>query len=126
MPATLALLANALYYVRGVTAIPEGVAVTFAWGEIILLCLLGTAGVLGYVALILRRDRRNERSRRGRTAPWGGCDGVCDVIGVEPVLAGLTGDRWIGACCWLFYRPVASASRRTAMIAQRAGGEPGR
>ena len=58
VPATFALLANALYYVRGVTAIPEGVAVTFAWGEILFLCLLGTGGVIGYVALIFAARRR--------------------------------------------------------------------
>jgi hypothetical protein len=51
VPATLALLANALYYLRGVTDIPEGVEVAVAWSEIAFLCLIASAGVLGYVAL---------------------------------------------------------------------------
>ena len=98
VPATFALLANALYYVRGVTAIPEGVAVTFAWGEILFLCLLGTGRCYRLRGTYLRGATSNEWSRRGRTAPWSGRDGVCNRVGVEPVLAGLTGDRWIGAC----------------------------
>jgi len=51
VPATFALLANALYYMQGITAIPEGVAVTVVWGEVALLCLVGTAGVIGYISL---------------------------------------------------------------------------
>jgi hypothetical protein len=51
VPATLALLANALYYLRAVTAIPQDAAVTVAWGEVAVLCLLGIAGLIGYVAL---------------------------------------------------------------------------
>ena len=58
VPATVSLLANALYYVRGVTAIPEGVKVNVAWGEIALLCLIGIAGVIGYVALFFAARRR--------------------------------------------------------------------
>ena len=58
VPATFSLLANALYYVRGVTAIPEGVRVNVAWGEITLLCLIGIAGVIGYVALFFAARRR--------------------------------------------------------------------
>jgi hypothetical protein len=52
VPATLALLANALYYVKGLTAIPEGVTVNVAWGEIVFLVLIGAAGLLGYAALL--------------------------------------------------------------------------
>jgi hypothetical protein len=51
VPATLTLLANALYYSRAVTALAEGVTVEVAWGEIVFLALIGVAGVLGYVAL---------------------------------------------------------------------------
>ena len=51
VPATFALLANALYYSRGVTAIPDGVVVAVAWGQVAVLCLIGAAGVLGYIAL---------------------------------------------------------------------------
>jgi hypothetical protein len=53
VPATFALLANALYYLRGITAIPDGGEVTVIWGEVVLLCLVGAAGVIGYVALFL-------------------------------------------------------------------------
>ncbi len=58
VPATLALLANALYYGRGITGVPEGVVVTVAWGEIAFLCAIGTAGVLGYVALFFAATSR--------------------------------------------------------------------
>jgi hypothetical protein len=58
MPATLALLANALYYLRGFTAIPEGVGVTVIWSEVIVLCLVGIAGVAGYVALFFAARAR--------------------------------------------------------------------
>jgi hypothetical protein len=51
VPATLSLLANALYYFRGFTAIPEEVTVTFIWSEVVLLGLVGVAGIIGYVAL---------------------------------------------------------------------------
>jgi hypothetical protein len=51
VPATLALLANALYYVRGIADIPEGVEVAVAWSEIAFLCLIASAGMLGYAAL---------------------------------------------------------------------------
>ena len=52
VPATLALLANALYYLKGITAIPEGVTVNVAWGEIAFLVLIGAAGLIGYAALL--------------------------------------------------------------------------
>jgi len=58
IPATLTLLANALYYVRAITAIPDGVNVTVAWSEIAFLCAIGSAGVLGYVALLFAARAR--------------------------------------------------------------------
>ena len=51
VPATLSLVANALYYVRGMTEIPEDVAVVVVWGEVLLLCVVAAAGVVGYVSL---------------------------------------------------------------------------
>ena len=58
VPATFVLLANALYYVSGVMAIPDGAAVNVVWGEIALLFLMGTAGVVGYIALIFAARAR--------------------------------------------------------------------
>jgi hypothetical protein len=58
VPATLSLLANGLYYLRGITAVPEGVVVTVIWGEVVLLCLAGIAGVAGYVALLFAAAAR--------------------------------------------------------------------
>lgn len=57
VPATFALLANALYY-WNITAIPEGAVVTVAWGQVALLLLIGAAGVLGYVALFFAARAR--------------------------------------------------------------------
>jgi hypothetical protein len=59
VPATFTLLANALYYVQGFMAIPQGVAVDVIWGEVVMLCVAGLAGVAGYVALFY--------AARGRT-----------------------------------------------------------
>lgn len=58
VPATLTLLANALYYLQGVTAIPDGVAVNVIWSEVIFLCVVGFAGVAGYVALFFAARER--------------------------------------------------------------------
>ena len=66
VPATLALLANALYYMRGLTEIPEGVEVAVAWSEIAFLCVIAGAGVLGYIALFFAaRSRVNGRVAMG-------------------------------------------------------------
>ncbi|HUQ52224.1 MAG TPA: hypothetical protein VM692_08370 [Gammaproteobacteria bacterium] len=51
IPATLSLLANALYYLRGMTEIPEGAAIVVEWGEVLMLCVVAVAGVVGYVSL---------------------------------------------------------------------------
>lgn len=51
VPATFTLLANALYYLQGLMAIPEDVAVNLVWGEVVMLCVVGLAGVVAYVAL---------------------------------------------------------------------------
>ena len=51
VPATFTLLANALYYLRGITAIPVGASVDVVWGEVAFLGVLGVAGLIGYVAL---------------------------------------------------------------------------
>jgi hypothetical protein len=53
VPATFSLLANGLYYFRGLTEVPEGAAVTVVWSQIAAICLLGLAGLVGYVALFL-------------------------------------------------------------------------
>jgi hypothetical protein len=53
VPATVTLLANALYYLQGFAAIPEGAAVNVVWGEIAMLCVVALAGVIGYVALFV-------------------------------------------------------------------------
>ena len=58
VPATFVLLANALYYLSGVMAIPDGAAVNVVWGEIVLLCLMGAAGVVGYIALVFAARAR--------------------------------------------------------------------
>ena len=58
LPATFVLVANALYYLSGITAIPDGAAVNVVWGEIVLLVLMGTAGVIGYVALFFAAAAR--------------------------------------------------------------------
>lgn len=53
LPATLSLLANGLYYLRGMTDIPEGVPVVIVWGEVLMLCVVAVAGLVGYVSLFL-------------------------------------------------------------------------
>ena len=58
VPATFTLLANALYYVSGITAIPDGVAVNVVWGEVVLLSLMGAAAVIGYIALFFAAAAR--------------------------------------------------------------------
>ncbi len=59
VPATLTLLANGLYYLQGLTAIPDDAAVNVVWGEVVMLCAIGLAGVAGYVALFFAaRGRR--------------------------------------------------------------------
>ena len=58
MPATFTLLANALYYLSGITAIPDGVAVNVVWGEVVLLSLMGAAAVIGYIALFFAAAAR--------------------------------------------------------------------
>lgn len=51
VPATFTLLANALYYLQGITRIPEGAAVNVVWGEVAFLGVLGVTGLIGYAAL---------------------------------------------------------------------------
>jgi len=58
VPATFVLLANALYYVSGFMAIPDGAAVNVVWGEIVLVLLMGTAGVIGFIALFFAAGAR--------------------------------------------------------------------
>ena len=70
--------------------------------------LSGCAGVLGYVALFLAAGARVSGRDHHRAATWRCGDGVCNCVGVEPVLAGLAGDRWTGARCWLSHRLVTS------------------
>jgi len=88
VPATFVLLANALYYVSGVIAIPDGAAVNVVWGEIVLLVLMGTAGVIGYVALIF--------AARARVS---GLVAICLLLGVAAlvyaIVLGLT-PLWLG------------------------------
>jgi hypothetical protein len=59
VPATLTLLANTLYYLQRLVAIPDGAVVNVVWGEVVMLCAVGLAGVAGTIALFF--------AARGRT-----------------------------------------------------------
>jgi hypothetical protein len=94
IPATLTLLANALYYVRAISAIPEGVSVTVAWSEIAFLCAIGSAGGLGYVALFFAaRVRVNGRIAIGL------------LVGVVAMLSAI----WLGLSPYWLGSPVLVA-----------------
>jgi hypothetical protein len=107
VPATLSLLANALYYVRGLAEIPEGGAVVVVWGEVLMLCVVAAAGVAGYVSLFF--------AARGRV---GGRVVVGLLLGVAAmsyaIALGLT-PIWLGS-------PIAVASAHVAgyFVRQRA------
>jgi hypothetical protein len=114
VPATLALLANALYYVRGITDIPEGAEVAVAWTEIAFLCVIAGAGVLGYVALFFAARSRVS----GRVA-------IGLLVGVVAMVSAI----WLGLSPYWLGSPVivGSAHAVNYLIHRRqAGGEPGR
>ena len=89
VPATFTLVANGLYYLQGFTAIPDGVAVNIIWSEVILLCVVGLAGVAGYLALFF--------AARGRTT---GVVTIALLLGVAAmtyaIVLGLT-PYWLGS-----------------------------
>lgn len=89
LPATFTLLANGLYYVQSLLAIPDDVAVNVIWGEVFMLCAVGLAGVAGYVALFF--------AARGRTT---GVVTVSLLFGVAAmayaIALGLT-PYWLGS-----------------------------
>jgi hypothetical protein len=89
VPATFTLVANGLYYLQGLTAIPDGVAVNIIWSEVILLCVVSLAGVAGYLALFF--------AARGRTT---GVVTIALLLGVAAmtyaIVLGLT-PYWLGS-----------------------------
>jgi len=114
VPATFALLANALYYFRGIAEIPEGVAVNIEWGEIVFLVLIGAAGLVGYVALYFAAANR-----------VGGKVAVGLLIGV----AALASAIWLGLSPYWLGTPLIVALAHVASYWMRrrrgaAGAQP--
>ena len=110
VPATFVLLANALYYLSGFMAIPDGAAVNVVWGEIVLLLLMGAAGVVGYIALIFAA-----RARVSGVVGIGLLLGAASlayaiVLGLTPLWLGTPAIVGLAHAVHYFIRPSASGS----------------